>query len=163
MQENTRGAGGRVGKTWRAHPVALALIAVELGWLAISGTSGGERLRKSVSGTSARAKALTGQLREKVMDMTGSTRSATSRRPYSGQAGSYAYAREKSNQRMGQAMDEAASASADLQGKVDESLAGARERFGGAIGNYPFLSLVLALLAGAAISLAIPAKPASNG
>ncbi len=163
MRQNTSGAGGRLGKTWRAHPVALALITVELGWLAISGTSGGERLRKSVSGAGARTKALTGQLREKVMGMAGSARSATARPPYSGEPGSYAYAREKSNQTMEQAKDEAASASADLQGRVDETLSGARERFGGAIGNYPFLSLVLALLAGAAISLAIRAKPGSNG
>lgn len=139
MLDDSKSDSTRLGRTLRAHPVAIALIGVECGWLAISATGASERLRKQASDAStyarARGKAWMVHLREELIGTVPRTRSSTSRGPHPSETSGY--------------------------GAVDATGGGigplsARQRAGKALAGHPLVTLVLALIAGAAINLALP-------
>ena len=169
MLENTKSNGTRMGRTLRAHPVAIALIGAECGWLAISATGAGERIRRGASDVGTHAKVWTGQLRDKLRDRA--ARSSTAHTTDVTEAGRRAYAREKSRwtARAKTALSEdaplhaaapagkaVAHRMAEEGGIINGRLADARERFSEVVESHPIMTLALAVLAGAAVGLALP-------
>lgn len=172
MLENTKDNGTRMSRTLRAHPVAIALIGAECGWLAISATGAGERIRRGAADAGTQAKLWTEQLRDKFRDMAAPP--STAHAADGAEAGTRAYAREKSHKaraRAGVALSEGAivrapapakqgarESGADDHGGINHRLADARERLSEAVESHPVMTLALAVLAGAAIGLARPAS-----